>query len=304
MSTLAIHSLDRADIETAIRDRILAARDDVAGIVLFGSFARNEEWQDVDVLVVLHTPFEPGLEWRARVRELRNAVSMPRAEIIVTDTTGLQRGLANHDFLLMDIAYDAIVLHGEAVRDTLASAREEIEASGIRRLPTGWHFPVEYRRSTPLSPTPNDVRAERWLADADDDLRAAASLLGAGIYSRSVFFSQLATEKAVKAVLLCFGRFDRTHYVSGTLREVIEREAVGTWADQLARLADHAEALEDHITRSRYVMEDAEGEEPWVPVEHYDQEAATEARERARGSLAIARDFTAWWFAPDAAGES
>jgi predicted nucleotidyltransferase len=46
-------TLSRDEITAHIRDRLLAARDDVVGIILFGSFAWSEAWHDIDVLVML-----------------------------------------------------------------------------------------------------------------------------------------------------------------------------------------------------------------------------------------------------------
>jgi predicted nucleotidyltransferase len=66
--------LTREEILSRIRDDLLAARRDVAGIIVFGSFARQERWRDIDVLVVLES-----LETENRIRTalaLDNAIHL------------------------------------------------------------------------------------------------------------------------------------------------------------------------------------------------------------------------------------
>jgi len=50
-----------------IRAGVLAACDDVSGIVLFGSFARGEPAHDVDVLVVVRETGKPQREQEKQV---------------------------------------------------------------------------------------------------------------------------------------------------------------------------------------------------------------------------------------------
>ncbi len=49
-------------------------------------------------------------------------------------------------------------------------------------------------------------QAERWLAQAEDDLRWAIHLKDAGAYNLACFLSQQVAEKAMKALLYRAGR--------------------------------------------------------------------------------------------------
>jgi predicted nucleotidyltransferase len=163
-------TLSRDEIIDHIRDRLLAARDDVAGIILFGSFARGEAWHDIDVLVVLRERIPTREAWAAIMRECQDAIGLYNlVDLIPTHIGGLRQGLAEHVFILMDVAFDGLVIYGGArIERLLREAREEITARGIRRTDTGgWRFPVRYRQSTPLSPGTTEKRAHLWLGDGE-----------------------------------------------------------------------------------------------------------------------------------------
>ncbi|HID63530.1 MAG TPA: HEPN domain-containing protein [Anaerolineae bacterium] len=190
-----------------IRDCLLAARDDIVGIILFGSFARSEVWHDIDVLVVLRERIPSRTAWAAIMRQCQDAIGLYNLDLIPTHLDGLRQGLAEHVFILMDVAFDGLVIYGgETIERLLREAREEITARGIRRTDTGgWRFPVKHRQSTPLSPGTNSERAQRWLEDAGREIEIAEQLDQSGHFDRCVYRCQQSIERAVKAVLICFG---------------------------------------------------------------------------------------------------
>lgn len=51
-----------------------------------------------------------------------------------------------------------------------------------------------------MSQTKNLHQAERWLQTAEEDLRAAQTLLEATLYAQACFYAQQSAEKAVKAL--------------------------------------------------------------------------------------------------------
>jgi HEPN domain-containing protein/predicted nucleotidyltransferase len=290
--------LTRDEILARIRTGTLAARDDVGGVIVFGSFARGTHYHDVDVLVVLKH-LEPGREARTRaLHTLRDAIGLDKVEIIPYSLTNLRTGLANHFPFLLDVAFDGLVIYeDDGISRLLEQTRQEVTRRGIRRTDTGgWQFPVAYRAETLLSPISNREIAEQWLRDADRDLKVAKTILDVDIYDKCITHCQQTTEKAVKAVLACFGIFERTHYVAGVLLKHLQQQDVADWEERLNRLAMIARRREADAVRSRYI--DDTGEELWIPAERYDRSQALAALDDGQTALVLARNFVDWWFTP------
>jgi HEPN domain-containing protein/predicted nucleotidyltransferase len=294
-------TLSRDELIVHIRDRLLAARDDIVGIILFGSFTRGEAWHDIDVLIVLRERIPTRKAWAAIMRECQDAIGLYNLDLIPTHLDGLRQGLAEHVFILMDMAFDGLVIYGgETIERLLREARKEITARGIRRTDTGgWRFPVNYRQSTPLSLGTNRERAQRWLEDAGRESEVAEQLEQSGYFDRCVYHCQQAIERAVKAVLICFGAFERVHWVGGILEQELSRQNVGSWKEHLLKLARLSKDIEHAALDARYIIEGEASEDVWIPSEHYFRPEATAALDAARQALQIAHDFIAWWFAPD-----
>ena len=74
-----------------------------------------------------------------------------------------------------------------------------------------------------MKPDPQ-VEARRWLAQAEDDLKAAQFNIEGGFYAQSCFLAQQASEKALKALLYRGGaRFAFGHSVVEHVDKVAER---------------------------------------------------------------------------------
>lgn len=302
MSTLAAPpALTRVEITARVRDRLLAARDDVLGIVLFGSFARGQSWRDVDVLVVVETLPKSPHDYNRQAAALSQAVGWPpTVDLLLYSHRDFGLNLADHTPLFLDIAFDGQVLYDKRdIAQKLETTRAEVTARGIQRTPTGgWRFPVRYRAATALSPTRNQDWTEGWLNEAAEDVASAEALAREAHHARCVYLCQQAVEKSVKAILVCFGAFERTHRVAELLRAELERQPTGPWADALKTLAAISANLEPDVSRARYPGE-REGA-IWEPAKGYTEEQATTALADARQSLTIARDFVNWWFNPPA----
>ena len=295
------HTFSRDEIIAHIRERLLAARDDVVGIILFGSFARGEAWHDIDVLVVLRERIPTRKAWATIMRQCQDAIGLYNLDLIPTHLAGLRQGLAEHVFILMDVAFDGLVIYGGGtIEQLLRDVREEITASGIWRTDTGgWRFPVKYRQSTPLSPRTNCERARLWLKDAGREIEIAEQLNLSEYFDRCVYHCQQSIERAVKAVLICFGIFERVHWVGGILERELSGQDVGSWKKHLLRLAGLSKDIEHAAVNARYIIEEGAGGDAWVPSDHCLQPEATAALDAAHKALKIACDFVAWWFAPD-----
>jgi len=290
--------MDRETLIERIRAGVLAACDDVSGVILFGSFARGRPAHDVDVLVVVRGAGKPRREWDAQVIAIRRAIGPLGldVDVLIYTEEEFRVGLLSRFPLLLDVAFDGQIIHGDGeLRSLLQRTRQNVALRGIQRTETGgWRFPVWYRQRTPLSPVDNAAWAEKWLADAERDLKAAGSLFADCLYDRCVTHCQQVTEKCVKAVLACFGRLERSHYVAALLRQEIEVHSVPGWESRLARLADDAEQLEPAATWSRYPR--LEEDQIVLPVDRYEELEGEEALRLARRSLAMVRDFVHWWF--------
>ena len=252
--SFADKNICREALVEQIRNRVLAARSDVVGIILFGSFARDEPYHDVDVLVIVGGPGSPQ-ERDSEVIVLRRAIDLPiDVDVVIYTLEEFRRELAYRFPFLLEIAFDGLIVYDAGGLAALLSAtRQDVLSRGIRRTETGgWKFPVAYRQPTPLSPMDNQDWAEKWLADAGRDLAAAEALFEARLYERCMTHCQQAVEKCVKAVLACWGRWEKTHYVARVLRTELVHQDVGDWASALRELADKAERLEPTAIWSRY----------------------------------------------------
>jgi len=90
------------------------------------------------------------------------------------------------------------------------------------------------------------AEAERWMADADEDLRVAEDLISSKHYAASCFHSQQAAEKAVKACLYALSVEARGHSITGllrVLREVSDRD--------FEELVEDAKLLDKHYSPPR-----------------------------------------------------
>jgi HEPN domain-containing protein len=83
-------------------------------------------------------------------------------------------------------------------------------------------------------------RFKDWFSEALEDLSIAKILLREKKYAASCFHSQQAAEKAVKALLLFFGRFEFGHSVSELLLTArkLEKIKVANEYIQYARILD------------------------------------------------------------------
>jgi hypothetical protein len=92
------------------------------------------------------------------ISAIQQAIALPLdVDVLIYSEGELRRGLASHFPLLLDVAFDGLVIHGqEWLASLLAQTRREVLVRGIRRTETGgWQYPVLHRQNTPLSPAGN-----------------------------------------------------------------------------------------------------------------------------------------------------
>jgi len=121
-------------------------------------------------------------------------------------------------------------------------------------------------------------RAGLWLAQAEDDLRAARLLQGGGHAAQACFQAQQVGEKAIKALLAADDRDLRSHSLTALLRELGE--------DPAQRWQRPARLLDKLYAPTRYP--DALGDE--LPADVFGPEDAAAALEAATALLNWARE--------------
>lgn len=118
-----------------------------------------------------------------------------------------------------------------------------------------------------------------------------------GFYDKAVYHFQQPVEKAVKAVLIGLGIFQKTHLVGAVLREVTlgEKCVPAHWKDLLLEAARLSEELEPEVSLSR--SPGIIGDALWLPSEEYGRDDAEAAGAKAAKALAVAGGFVKDWFA-------
>jgi HEPN domain-containing protein len=132
-----------------------------------------------------------------------------------------------------------------------------------------------------MSVSDNRYQAERWLATAEEDLRAVRALLDAGLYSHACFQAQQAAEKAVQALWHALGADPWGHSIQRLIRDLPASEPL---PELQSRLRDAAVLDRFHIA-TRY----PNGLPDLTPGQVYYREDAEMAQELAQGFVAAAR---------------
>jgi len=202
-------------------------------VMASSSLAKPES--DLDVLVVA-TGLTPWAQRTPEIVEIGDKVRFRRhVDILLVTPEEGQLNFENHMPLFLDIAFDGVVLFDrDFVTKLMEETRAYVARRGIIRKPTGWKFPVEYRKETPLSKTTNGDTARAWIETAERDLKSAKLEKAGGVYENAVYHCQQAVEKCIKAILICWGEFEKIHYLSRTLRDCLsEQELDPTWRQKL-----------------------------------------------------------------------
>lgn len=267
--------------------------DKVVSIVVYGSYARGEKYNDVDVLIVIE-------EEKSRLKRIEDIASLKRMVDFPLDVNLVSRkecieNFKNHNPLFLDIAVEGRILYDTGLMEELVrGTREYIRARKIKKIGTSWIFPVKERVESPLSSITNKEWAGFWIEDANRDLRAAMSLLNAEIFDRCVYHCQQAMEKSVKGILLCFGVYEKTHFVASILRREMRKRDLKEWNTKLDEIAKMCEALEPHASLSRYPG--ISNGRIWLPYREYTKEIAEKALGNAENAIETAEEFVRWWF--------
>jgi HEPN domain-containing protein len=134
-----------------------------------------------------------------------------------------------------------------------------------------------------MSQSANRHQAERWLQTAEEDLRAAQTLLDHGIYAQACFYAQQSGEKAVKALWYVIDADPWGHSVQRLITE-FPRQADIPDRDGWIR---HGALLDQFYIPTRY----PNGLPDLTPGQVYHQEDATRGLEAARTLVTACRQW-------------
>lgn len=288
------------NINEIIIDKLKTSSIRIRSAALYGSWARGIQSKDSDIDLLL-------------ISDMINPRKHKRGKEIACIKAWLSRGLPldimlltfdecisnfrNHNPLFLDIAYEGIVLIDEEdfLRKLIQETKAYIFERKLEKLTDGWRFPVLYREATPLSSVSNEDFAMAMLTDGERDFTIGDSIMKEGYFDKAVYHFQQAVEKAVKAVLIAFGEFKKTHFVGVILIDKLKRVEIDQkWKEKLFYIARISDEVEPEVTWSRYPGID--NGELWIPYEEYTENDASEIKGKSEDVLKIVRDFIQWWF--------
>lgn len=288
------------DIKGNIIERLKTLPLKIKAGAIYGSWARRtqEAGSDIDILLI-SDEVNPRRHKRgkeiAAIKEWL-VLDLP-LDIFLLTTHECISNFRNHNPLFLDIAWEGIILLDED--DFLKSLIEETRAyifeRGLKKLDDGWEFPVSDRKAVFLSKVSNEDFAIAMLRDGERDFEIGISILKNGYYDKAVYHFQQSAEKAVKAVLMCFGIFKKTHFVGEILIKELEKKEISEgWKEKLMLVARVSSEVEPEVTWSRYpgINEGV----LWIPYEEYTADDANEIKEKCEKAVRIAKEFLEWWF--------
>ncbi|MFQ6059271.1 MAG: nucleotidyltransferase domain-containing protein [Anaerolineae bacterium] len=141
----------KQEVIEQIRAHILVRRQDVAAIVLFGSFLKREDHEDIDVLVVVNEMDKSPLERKEEILAMKAGLDLP-VDMLLFSRDECVDNFEAHIPLFLDIAFDGYILYDDGfIAGLMARTREYVRKKEIERTETGgWRFPVKFRESTLL----------------------------------------------------------------------------------------------------------------------------------------------------------
>jgi HEPN domain-containing protein/predicted nucleotidyltransferase len=272
----------------------------VRASVLYGSFARGTsgEHSDIDILMVSD---EINLRKHRRGKEIAQikeclSLGHPLDILLLTGKECISN-FRNHNPLFLDIAWEGRILFDENnfLKTLIDETRSYISEKNIQKLSDGWLFPVPERTPALLSKVSNRDFALAMIHDGARDFDIGFNIMEDGFYDKAVYHFQQSIEKAVKAVLICFGIFRKTHFVGEILLKELESRTIDVkWKEKLILLAKVSSELEPEVTWSRYPGIDDDA--LWIPSEEYTLEDALSMKDKCGTVLRMAQDFLTWWF--------
>jgi HEPN domain-containing protein/predicted nucleotidyltransferase len=272
----------------------------VRSAAIYGSWAKGTQREDSDMdILIISDEVNPRRQKRGKeisvIKEYLS-VDVP-LDILLLTTKECLSNFRNHNPLFLDLASEGVILIDEDdfLKSLIEETRTYISEKKLKRLKDGWVFPVKDRTPVYLSNISNKDFAEAMLTDGERDFEIGVKILESGYFDKAVYHFQQSVEKAVKAILICFGIYKKTHFVGETLlKELKKREFDDNWKERLVQIARISSEVEPEVTWSRYPGID-EGA-LWLPYKEYTEGDAKEVEEKCLQAIKAAREFFGWWF--------
>ncbi len=272
----------------------------VRACILFGSFARGTSTPDSDIdILIVSDEVNPRKHRRGKeIARIKECLSMGHPlDILLLTSEECISNFRNHNPLFLDIAWEGMILldDNNFLKTILDETRSYIFAKNIEKLSDGWVFPVRERTPVSLSKVSNRDFAVAMINDGVRDFAIGVNIMEDGFYDKAVYHFQQAVEKAIKAVLICFGIFKKTHFVGEILVKELESRIIEvSWKEKLIPIAKISSEIEPEVTWSRYPGIDKDA--LWIPSEEYTLEDTLSMKEKCQTVIRTAQDFLAWWF--------
>jgi HEPN domain-containing protein/predicted nucleotidyltransferase len=272
----------------------------VRSAAIYGSWAKGTQKEDSDIdILMISDEVNPRKQRRGReIATIKEQLSVyVPLDILLLTTKECLSNFRNHNPLFLDIACEGIVLLDEDdfLKSLIEETRAYISERKLRKLEDGWEFPVTDRVPVYLSNVSNKDFAIAMLTDGERDFEIAVKILEGGYFDKAVYHFQQSVEKAVKAILICFGIFKKTHFVGEILLKELETRGLDdNWKEKLVQISRLSSEIEPEVTWSRYPGID-EGI-LWLPYAEYTEGDANENKEKCKQAVKAAREFFEWWF--------
>lgn len=287
-------------IKEKITKRLAKSPITIISVAIYGSWAKGTQMQDSDLdILMISDEINPKKHKRGReIARIKESLSLgfPLDILLLTPDECISN-FRNHNPLFLDIAWDGIILidKNDLLKNVMEETKEYTIQRKIEKFVDGWKFPVLYRQATFLSEVSNRDFAVVMLTDAERDLTIGINITEDGYFDKAVYHFQQAVEKAVKAVLISFGEFKKTHFVGSILSDKLKNiELNHEWKEKLLYIAKISDEIEPEVTWSRYPGIDRGV--LWIPYEEYTVEDAHEIKEKCEKAIKIVREFLGWWF--------
>jgi HEPN domain-containing protein/predicted nucleotidyltransferase len=288
------------DIKNNVTSQVDSLPFKIKASVLYGSFARGTFTPDSDIdILFVSDEINPKKHRRGKdIARIKEGLSSGHPmDILLLTSKECLSNFRNHNPLFLDIAWEGVILFDENnfLETLIDETRAYISEKNIKKLSDGWLFPVPERTPAFLSNVSNRDFALAMINDGARDYTIGGNIMEDGFYDKAVYHFQQSAEKAVKAVLICFGIFKKTHFVGEILLKELESRIIDvSWKEKLVLIAKVSSEVEPEVTWSRYPGIDDDA--LWIPCEEYTIEDTRSLKEKCEKVVKTAQDFLAWWF--------
>lgn len=274
----------------------------INAVVLYGSLSKGEQTLDSDIdLLIVADEIHPRKHKRGKeiviIKECLSSGFPFALDILLLTSEECISNFKNHNPLFLDITCEGVILidKDDFLKKLINETKAYIIEKKLENLTDGWRFPVLYREPTFLSKVSNMDFAIAMLTDGERDLKIGINIMEDGYFDKAIYHFQQSVEKSVKAVLLCFGEFKKTHFVGSILLDKLKQiELSVEWKEEILYLIRISEEIEPEVTWSRYPGIDNGA--LWIPYKEYTLDDAQDVEGKSEKAVKIAHKFLGWWF--------